>query len=331
MEKAKRKKYHAVIACILIVMVILTGCSKISQQPTDSQPIVESASETESILVSDAPPTTEAPEEAQPTLAAPNAKPENILSLEQPDARMTYLRSLMMKGLSIPKQLGDSCYIKLDIGIVDEPYLHKEVVDGGMRYDYEAFGSAHYIKDNIYYKQTTAYITWRELVDSEQELQFFYNAHFGWAQYNFSEGKLLSQEELNELYTMNMSSDLPTISGTLSQELYPLGQEAGIETPSWGDRMLEAGLWYTKLTGQCYGSICGDIYVMEPNEMHSAGSYWICFDGMEPIKIPRIEATTYQLMEAPPAVEGADFAKEKESALYRLSFDLLVEPAEDAE
>ena len=329
MEKAKRKKYHAVIACILIVMVILTGCSKISQQPTDSQPIVESASETESILVSDAPPTTEAQEETQPMLAAPNAKPENILDVEQPEDRITYLRSLLMELLCVPDQLGDSCYIKLGSTLVQ--VLSTEKIEGGTIHEYEALTTAYYVKDNdVVYRNKMSMQTWNEVLNDRQEIKYLYNPYGSWVRFELFE----DEKTLKEIYEKKNSS-FPTISGTLSQEVYSAGQEyvanMALKQHMWNNKMLTVGLWYTKLTGECYGEIAGDIYVVEPNETKSSGRYWICFDGMEPIKIPRIEGTTFHLTEAPPAVEGADFAKEKERALFRLSFDLLVEPPEEIE
>ena len=317
MKKKENQILYKGILLIIILTVLLNGCGTASIPLTDGQTNKDNVSTTEY--------------ERQTALAAPNAASENILSIERPEDRMTYLRSLLMGLLEIPEQLGDSCYVKIIAGCDEnQPYSHIETVDGGTRYNCEAFGTAYYIKNNIYYERSSAYITWNELLNSEQEIQYLYNARSRWVNNELFGEKLLNEEELNELYTKK-NEQLMTISGTLSQELYPLGQKLGYKYPLWDDNILEAGLWYTKLTGECFGNIVGDIYVVEPSEKTSSGSYWICFEGMEPIKIPRINAMTYQLTEAPATVEGADFEKEKENVLFRLSFDLLVEPAQDTQ
>ena len=46
------------------------------------------------------------------------------------------------------------------------------------------------------------------------------------------------------------------LSGSLSHEIYPSGYEIIKDNMHnqqlWGEKMAAAGLWYTKLTGECF-------------------------------------------------------------------------------
>ena len=315
MKKTTNQFLNKRILFILVFTILLTGCGKAPVSPTENTVTTEVTDTTEAT-----------PEETQPELAAPDAMPENVFSIEDPEDKRRSLQFLVMDLLEIPDQLGDSCYVKLSAGAdKSRPHASRKAVSGGTQYGYEGLGTGYYVKDNVCYGQSAMHLTWNELADVNGEVKYLYNAFSRWKHENFYEVKTLTPEELY----VQEGGDWVTISGTLNHEVYPAGENYASNLSAkrhlWEGKMMQVGLWYEKLSGECYGSISGDVYVMD-----SSDGYWICFDGMKPVKIPYVkQATVYEFTEPIVAVEGADFEKEKENALYRLSFDLLVEKIQD--
>ena len=326
MTKRENHFLNKAILLLMVIAILFTGCGKTIISPANTQINGNSATISEYTETANA--DKNISEETHPVLSEPDANPENVFSIESPENKRLCLQFLMMDFLEIPDQLEDSCYVKLSISAnKSNPYVIKEVITGGVRYEYEGFGTAYYVKDNVCYGQSVMYMTWNELADANEEVKYLYNARSSWKYENFYEVKTLTPEELYE----QDGGEWATISGTLSHEIYPAGEKYTSNLPGkrllWDDKMMQVGLWYEKLTGACYGNVSGDIYAMD-----SSDGYWICFNGMEPVKIPYVEQTTaYEFIEPIAAVEGANFEIEKENALYRLSFDLLLDPVQETQ
>ena len=309
-------KLHKTICFILLFSILFSSCSNQTDELTTDEDATtaevfskEEAAETEIRETAD---TTDAPQNGETK--------DTPIMLENKEAIITYLRSLIMNLVSVPDELGDSCYIKL--------LIPNEIGDfgsnDGVGTTQHLYPNGYYLKDNIYYRNG-GQLTWNAI--SGKEKTILYQPDSNWVM-----GSLYGERELNEhdlkTFYRAKSRYYFQISGSLSHEIYPSGYESmdgNIPNQQlWGEKMAAAGLWYTKLTGECFGDICGDIYVMESSD--SGETYWICFDGNKPLKVSPADLT-YHMTEAPETVDG-DFLKEKENALYRLSFDLLVERPE---
>ena len=242
------------------------------------------------------------------------------IMLENNEAMITYLRSLIMNLINVPDELGDSCTIKILFPNKIEDLGSNDGV-GTMQ---KIYPNVYYLKDNMYYRKG-GHLTWNAMLGKEKTILYYPDS--SWVLDSLYDEKELSEHDLKTFYRAK-SLYYFQLSGSLSHEIYPSGYEIMKDNMHnqqlLGEKMAAAGLWYTKLTGECFGNICGDIYVTEISD--SGENYWICFDGMEPLKVSPTNLT-YRLTEAPETVDG-DFLKEKENALYKLSFDLLVDPPE---
>lgn len=321
------------VSLLLSVAVLLSACGKVGDaattvSPTEQNP-AESVSETETEEVMTTEEITAAPTEESPesVIASLNLKPENVLQIENPEDKVNYLSSLVLSLVEIPPELGDECYVKFSHGIFELG----TAPDGIGKY-YEMFAPAYFLKDNSYdsyYVREEGHFTFRELQNSEQETEYLYNAHGGWVRNDLFERKDKTADEIRNI----KYSTLFTISGDLSQEILPAGESNKNAKYYLFDNnaMLIVGLLHTKLTGECYGRITADVYMMDRGDRNVSAGFWVCFEGMDPIRIPEIASMTYELTEAPEPVVGANFEEEKENALCKFSFDLMIEPPQSEE
>lgn len=318
------------VSLLLSAAVLLSACGRVGDaattvSPTEQNP-AESVSETETEEVMTTEEITAAPteESLESVIASLNLKPENVLQIENPKDKVNYLSSLVLSLVEIPPELGDECYIKLSPAVFE-----RSGSDDGVGKNYEMFAVANYIKENSCYRNKQSYFTFNELQNSEQETEYLYNAHGGWVHFELLEEKDKTADEIRKM----KNSELFTISGNLSQEILPAGEEN--ENAKYylfyEKAMLIVGLLHTKLTGECYGRITADVYIMDKIDKNVSAGFWVCFEGMDPIRIPETAPMTYELTEAPEPVVGANFEEEKENALCKFSFDLMIEQPQSEE
>lgn len=231
--------------------------------------------------------------------------PEGAIIIDDDEQKMMYFRNWYLSYFEIPDELGDSCYISVSVPWLEGKY--------GKR---SASVRLYYQKEDTYYR-SYGELGWDEGVslDLERRTVYLHDVKHNAAPYNFEQ--IDSMPENND----GQTTDHLQISGNLSQEIYPAGQEV-FKSRLWANVLEAVGFWHGKQTGELFGDIKGEVYIMNAESREC----WICLEGMEPVKIFYTNTSWYRMKEAYAPIEGVEFTNEEKSgALARLSFDLKVE------
>lgn len=231
--------------------------------------------------------------------------PEGSIMIDSDEQKMMYFRNWYLSYLNVPGRLGDSCYISVKVPQLEGKY--------GKR---SASVYLYYQKEDKYYYSTEELI-WDEGVslDLEHRTVYLHDVKHSPTPYDFKQIDLIPENNDGQ------TTDYLQISGNLSQEIYPAGQEV-FKSRLWANVLEAVGFWHGKQTGELFGNIKGEVYVMNAE----TGECWICLEGIEPIKVLHTNTSWYRMKEAYTPIEGVSFTDEEKSrALARLSFDLKVE------
>lgn len=231
--------------------------------------------------------------------------PEGSIMIDSDEQKMMYFRNWYLSYLNVPGRLGDSCYISVKVPQLEGKY--------GKR---SASVYLYYQKEDKYYYSTEELI-WDEGVslDLEHRTVYLHDVKHSPTPYDFKQIDLIPENNDGQ------TTDYLQISGNLSQEIYPAGQEV-FKSRLWATVLEAVGFWHGKQTGELFGNIKGEVYVMNAE----TGECWICLEGIEPIKVLHTNTSWYRMKEAYTPIEGVSFTDEEKSrALARLSFDLKVE------
>lgn len=236
--------------------------------------------------------------------------PEDAIKINSYEEKMTYFRNWYLGILEIPKELGNSCHVSVRL-----PELNRTSTIWEHNVQQRQQGVPLYcFKDNQYYCQSGSLISWDEgfSLDRERTVYLDYiHVSSVWPEFKKVDSPKYSEYEKYYLQ----------ISGELSHEIYPAGKDYYDQGANpWNGELEAAGFWQLKHTGECFGAIKGDIYVMNVQ----TGECWICLDGFDPVKT--IIDLSGGAAQAPTPMEGVEFTEEEKArALARLSFDLMVE------
>ena len=232
--------------------------------------------------------------------------PEGSIMIDSDEQKMMYFRNWYLSYLNVPGRLGDSCYISVKIPQLEGKY--------GKR---STSVYLYYQKEDKYYHSTEELI-WDEGVslDLERRTVYLHDVKHSPTPYDFKQIDLIPENNDGQ------TTDYLQISGNLSQEIYPAGQNMFGSNELWANILEAVGFWHGKQTGELFGDIKGEVYIMNAESREC----WICLEGMEPVKILHTNTSWYRMKEAYAPIEGVEFTNEEKSgALARLSFDLKVE------
>ena len=232
--------------------------------------------------------------------------PEGAIIIDDDEQKMMYFRNWYLSYFEIPDELGDSCYISVSVPWLEGKY--------GKR---SASVRLYYQKEDTYYR-SYGELGWDEGVslDLERRTVYLHDVKHNAAPYNFEQIDLIPENNDGQ------TTDYLQISGNLSQEIYPAGQNMFGSNELWANILEAVGFWHGKQTGELFGDIKGEVYIMNAESREC----WICLEGMEPVRILHTNTSWYRMKEAYAPIEGVEFTNEEKSgALARLSFDLKVE------
>ena len=244
--------------------------------------------------------------------------PEGAIKIDSYEQKMTYFRNWCLYFLFIPEQLGDQCTVSVKL-----PELNGE--NGGWLEYLGSVGKKDWLPafyfgkgDELYYSDYQM-LTWEEVLFKDQKTLYLDNVRS-----NSGSFSIRKTDEITDEFENNYL----IISGDLKQEIYEPNTIA-LKYWKWGGLMEVVGFWHMEQTGQCFGTLRGDIYVTD----YSDKECWVCIDGLEAVKF-KLPSTnlTLRLTESPIPIEGVKFNREeKEQVKACLSFDLKVETLNDEE
>lgn len=237
---------------------------------------------------------TEKTTEADPTTEESTAGETDYPNLAERQGRMTYLRSVALRGIRVPEELGDSCFVELCLPVVSSK---------------KATNTDYWILYDREYCYENESISWEIEWDTDS-----------WEVHSINQVRTSHRGyELRKISETLNGSYFCKISGTISQELCPAGQSEAMNRVEWGRFLEAAGHYYTVQNGENTDwTLAGEIYCTR----YGAYEGWICLAGMEPIKVV-LDNEVYAMSGAPEPIKGVEFTEEeKEKSLFKLTFNL---------
>ena len=234
--------------------------------------------------------------------------PEGAVIITGDGLKTFYFRNWFLSFFFIPEELGDSCCMSTRV-----PKLKAKASDNR-----ETSVDLYVQKDGQYYRRRGCSLVWDEGISINPE-----ERRTAWLN-NINQfivwPSLEKMDSMTDAYNP-YSEYILEISADLHQEIYPAGKESFEHFYLWDGILEEVGFWWMAQTGELFGEIRGEVYVMSaaPREC------WICVEGMMPIKVASESGDACIKEQQLPIIKEADFEEERDKALARLSFDLKVE------